>query len=42
LMFSPPMFSPSDNWTFELFDPHLFGPCKFIQELFIHFLGQVD
>ncbi len=31
--FRPPMFSPSDNlthenWTLELFDPHLFGPCN--------------
>jgi hypothetical protein len=36
LTFSPPTFSPSDNstntvgpsdnWTLELFDPHLFGP----------------
>jgi hypothetical protein len=37
LTFSPPTFSPSDNsthtvspsdnWTLELSDPHLFGPC---------------
>ncbi len=37
LTFSPPTFSPidnsthtvgpSDNWTLEHFDPHLFGPC---------------
>ncbi len=38
-MFSPLTFSPSDNsnhtvdlsdnWTLELFDPHLFDPCIF-------------
>jgi hypothetical protein len=27
LMFIPPTFIPSDSWTLELFDPHLFGPC---------------